>query len=140
MTNAFPRIVSGYLTSEELHAYGTVEPGTDVYYQRSGQHGEINGWQITPFNGSMVDFTNIFLKLTIDTNIIFDDRHYALYCALPMYNFHGGFASCDVMGGNWSKVEFKWNIPFENSFEVRLYATSGAGNTLELQVFTRIGG
>lgn len=144
MTNEFERMVTGYcvcshVTLPESPGTGLIDPTHSYEFGFSGQHGEILGWDVTALSGSVIDFTNIFIKLLVDGVTFFDDRHYALYLALPAYNFHGKFATCDVMATYWPKVSFRMLIPFEDSWYIKLYTDVGAGNNVYTNLYTRHG-
>ena len=139
MSLDYPIIAEGYPVSHNILGFAFVKLGTAITVSAPAGPGELLGWAIFRIQGSVVDFAEICITLTIDGVVIYDGLYYWWMMAYTAYNYHSIFGSSDTMGIWWTPLHFLQVMAYETSAVLKVYTANAVGQDVYVNLFLRQG-
>jgi len=139
MGNTFPRNALGYNQWWTLWGMANIDNNNSLTLNLPSNSGEVLGFLVRVYGGSITDYTNFLLTITIDGVQIWNNLLRSLLLVYLGNNAHSLFATNDQPAASNAFTQFAFRMPFDGSGQFKFTGGVGSGvvNT-SVVVFYRV--
>jgi len=140
MPNCFPFRVHGYNIANILYGQAVLGPAGTLVFTLTGGPGEVLGFGIFKYAGTVANFDLFGIKYVIDGITIFDSGWGWLLGLNAQYSMHGLFSTNDIQDANFSAVSFLCRQPFDSTHVMTITNNSAANVSIIGSEYYRFAG
>lgn len=139
MTCSYPRRAIGYPFYQYVAGMGAVAAGATSTFSISGGPGEILGFGMMRYAGTIANFSIMNIKIVIDGVTIYDNYLAWLLGADLNYGFHALCSTNDIQSSAINCCSFEFMMAYESTAVLYFKNQGGASVSFGVGIHTRQG-